>query len=374
MDIQMVDLRGQYLTMKAEIDAAIQEVIGAAAFIRGPQTAEFERNLAAYLNSRFALGVGNGTDALQIAFMALGIGQGDEIITSAFTFIATAEAAALLGARAVFADIDPRTFNLDPSRIEDLLTPRTKAIVPVHLFGQAADMDPILEIAARHDLLVVEDNAQAIGAQYKGRTTGTLAHLGCLSFFPSKNLGAYGDGGAITAQDESLFERVRMISNHGSRKKYFNEIVGVNSRLDTLQAAILGVKLRYMDRFSAARLSAADYYDRLFSAEEAISVPFRTPLGSHVFHQYTIRVSPSVKDGRDGLSAHLKTKGIPHAVYYPVPLHRLPVFAGNALLARQDDLPETERASREVLSLPMHTELTREQQERVASSVIEYIR
>ena len=374
MDIQMVDLQGQYLEIKQEVDAAIQEVINDSAFIRGPQAAAFERALADYLGGGHALGVGNGTDALQIAFMALDIGPGDEVITSAFTFIATAEAAALLGARAVFADIDPQTFNLDPSRIEELITPRTKAIVPVHLFGQSADMDPIMEVASRHGLPVVEDNAQAIGADYKGRKTGVIGDIGCLSFFPSKNLGAYGDGGAITTRNQALHDRARMISNHGSQKKYYNEIVGVNSRLDTLQAAILGVKLKHMDRYAASRRAAADRYDALFAGADAISVPYRNTFGAHVFHQYTIRVDPAVKDGRDGLAAHLQSKGIPHAIYYPVPLHRLPVFHGDAHAAGHGDLTETERAAREVLSLPMHTELTADQQERVADAVLEYLR
>ena len=374
MDIQMVDLRNQYLEIKDEIDAAIQEVIDETGFIRGPQAAAFERELAQYVGSKHALGVGNGTDALQIAFMALGIGPGDEVITSAFTFIATAEAAALLGARAVFADIDPATFNLDPSKIEELITPRTKAIVPVHLFGQAADMDPILEIARRHSLPVVEDNAQAIAADYKGRKTGTIGDMGCLSFFPSKNLGAYGDGGAITSNDDELFARARMISNHGSQKKYYNEIVGVNSRLDTLQAAILSVKLRHMDRYVAARQAAADRYDELLGDIEAVTTPVRNTFGTHVFHQYTIRVNPDVKGGRDGLAEHLKANDIPHAVYYPVPLHRLPVFMGDAHAAGHGDLTQTERACREVLSLPMHTELTENQQQRIADAIIEYIR
>ena len=369
----MVDLRGQYLEIKEEIDAAIQDVLDTTAFIRGPQAADFERKLAAYLDARYALGVGNGTDALQIAFMALGVGPGDEVITSAFTFIATAEAAALLGARAVFADIEPDTFNLDPSKIEELITPRTKAIVPVHLFGQSADMDPILQVAARHGLPVVEDNAQAIGADYKGRKTGTIGDIGCLSFFPSKNLGAYGDGGAITTQDEALHARVRMISNHGSQKKYYNEIVGVNSRLDTLQAAILRVKLKYMDRYVAARQAAADRYDEMLGGVAGVTVPFRHSYGAHVFHQYTIRVDPGVKSGRDGLADHLKTKNIPHAVYYPVPLHQLPVFIGEAHSAGHGDLRETERAAREVISLPMHTELTAEQQEYVVAAIKEYL-
>lgn len=370
MHLEMVDLRGQYLAIKDEIDAAIQEVLDSTQFIRGDVVARFEAELAAYLGGPHALGVANGTDALQIAFMALGIGPGDEVITSAFTFVATAEAAALLGAVPVFADIDPRTFNLDPSKVEALITPRTKAIVPVHLFGQPADMDPILAVARRHGLAVVEDNAQAIGAAYKGRKTGYLGDVGTLSFFPSKNLGAYGDAGAVQTGDAALYERMKMISNHGSRRKYYNEVVGVNSRLDTLQAAILRVKLRHLDAYARARREAADRYDALFAGHEPITTPYRDPSGEHVFHQYTIRVSAAVPGGRDALAEHLKARGIPHMVYYPVPLHRLPIFAEGG--ARWGDLAETERAAAEVLSLPMHTELTAEQQEYVAAAVLEF--
>lgn len=370
MQIEMVDLHGQYLALKDEIDAALQQVIDETAFIKGPAVGQFECELAGHLGGSYALGVGNGTDALQVAFMALGLGPGDEVITSAFTFIATAEAAALLGARPVFADIDARTFNLDPARIEALITERTKAIVPVHLFGQPADMDPILEIARRHGLTVVEDNAQAIGAAYKGRPVGYLGQAGCLSFFPSKNLGAYGDGGAVLTNDEALYEQLRKIANHGSLKKYYNEVVGVNSRLDTLQAAILRVKLRHLEAFAAARQAAAERYDALLGGSEVIEVPYRAPDRTHVFHQYTIRVAPSV--GRDGLAAHLKARGIPHAIYYPVPLHELPVFAGQEA-SGHGPLPETERACREVLSLPMHTELTEAQQQYIAEAVLDYV-
>lgn len=373
MDLEMVDLRGQYLAIKDDVDAAIQEVIDATQFIRGSVVGQFECELAGYLDGSYALGVANGTDALQIALMALGVGPGDEVITSAFTFIATAEAAALLGAHAVFADIDPKTFNLDPAQIEALITPRTRAIVPVHLFGQPADLDPILEIARRHDLYVVEDNAQAIGSTYRGRKTGFIGDVGCLSFFPSKNLGAYGDAGAVLTGDGALYERMKMISNHGSKQKYYHEIVGVNSRLDTLQAAILRVKLRHLDAYTRARQAAADRYDALFAGSELVETPHRASYGTHVFHQYTIRIAPEVPDGRDGLAAHLKAQGIPHAIYYPVPLHRLPVFAQQEG-ARHGDLTETERAAAEVISLPMHTELTEDQQRYVADAVLDYVR
>lgn len=368
--IEMVDLRGQYRAIKEEIDAAIREVLDEGAFIRGPVVGQFECALAGYLKGGYALGVANGTDALQIAFMALGIGPGDEVITPAFTFIATAEAALLLGATPVFADIDPRTFNLDPSAVEPLVTERTRAIVPVHLFGQPADMDPILEIAARRGLHVVEDNAQAIGATYRGRTAGYLGAIGCLSFFPSKNLGAYGDAGAVLTRDEALYERMKMIASHGSRRKYYNEVVGVNSRLDTLQAAILRVKLRHLDAYTAARQAAAERYDALFAGSPLVTTPYRSPDATHVFHQYTLRVNPAVPGARDGLAAALKNAGIPHAVYYPVPLHQLPVFAGTA---RQGDLTETERAAAEVLSLPMHTELTADEQAFIADVVLGHL-
>ncbi|GIV59964.1 DegT/DnrJ/EryC1/StrS family aminotransferase [Rhodocaloribacter litoris] len=374
MNLQMVDLRGQYLAMKDEMDAALQEVLASTQFINGPEVGKFECELAGYLGGSYVLGVANGTDALQVAFMALGIGPGDEVITPAFTFIATAEAAALLGAVPVFCDIDPKTFNLDPNRLEALITPKTKAIVPVHLFGQPADMDPILEIARRHGLYVVEDNAQAVGATYKGRHTGFIGHVGTLSFFPSKNLGCYGDGGAILTNDEALYHRMRLIANHGSQRKYHNEVVGVNSRLDALQAAVLRVKLRRLDAYTEARRAAADRYDALFDGIPGLAVPYRDPNGRHVFHQYTLRVAPEVPGGRDGLAAHLKARGIPHAIYYPVPLHRLPVFAGGAAPARYDDLPETDRAAAEVLSLPMHTELTAEQQAYIADAVHAYVR
>jgi len=368
----MVDLRGQYLALKAEIDAALAEVLDTTHFIKGPIVGKLECELAGYLEGAYVLGVANGTDALQIAFMALGIGPGDEVITSSFTFIATAEAAALLGATPVFVDIDPRTFNLDPAQIEAWITPRTRAIVPIHLFGQSADLDPILEIAERHGLYVIEDNAQAIGATYKGRKVGFLGDVGTLSFFPSKNLGAYGDGGAVLTNDEALYERMKMITNHGGRHKYYNEIVGVNSRLDALQAAILRVKLRRLEAFIDARSRAADRYDALFAGHAAITTPYRAPEGRHVFHQYTLRIAQDVPGGRDALTDHLKARGIPHAVYYPVPLHQLPVFSAPGAM-RHGDLTQTEQAAAEVVSLPMHTELTEEQQAYIARSVLDFV-
>lgn len=364
-NIQMVDLRGQYLAIKEELDTAIQGVLDATNFIKGAPVAEFESELAAYLEGDYALGCGNGTDALQLAFMALGLGAGDEIITPAFTFVATAEAAAVIGAVPVFAEIDPQTFNMDPAKIEALITPRTRAIVPVHLFGQPADLDPIMEIANRYGLYVVEDCAQAVGARYKGRRVGYTGHFGTLSFFPSKNLGAYGDGGAVLSNDEALIQRARMIANHGSKKKYFNEMVGINSRLDTLQAAILRVKLKHLDQYIAARKQAAAIYDELFAGHEEIVTPYTAPNTEHVFHQYTLRVQ-----NRDAVATHLKSLNIPCAVYYPVPLYGLPVYKE---LTAPGALPETEKACAEVISLPMHTELTQEQQAYIASNMLSFL-
>ena len=372
--LAMVDLKTQYSRIRQEIDDAVQAVLDSAHFIRGPVVGEFECSLAGYLDVPFVHGVANGTDALQVALMALDVGPGDEVLTSPFTFIATAEAAALLGARAVFADIEPDTFNIDPARIEEKITERTKAIVPVHLFGQPANMGPIMEIASRHKLPVVEDNAQSVGAKYEDQPAGAIGDIGTLSFFPSKNLGAYGDGGAVLTRDQSLYERMRMIASHGSRKKYFNEIVGVNSRLDAMQAAILKVKLNHLDDFISRRIAAADVYDELLGNLPGVTRPTRADYATHVFHQYTIRVSAELEGGRDGLSAHLKSKQIPHAVYYPKGLHQLPVFLDGEHAVPPGELPQTEAAAAEVLSLPMHTELTRQQQERVAEAIVEFSR
>ncbi len=367
----MVDLRGQFEHIREEVLTGIEEVLTTSAFIKGPAVQRFEQALAEKLGGTYAVGVGNGTDALQIAFMAVGLKPGDEVITSPFTFIATAEAAALLGARPVFVDIDPHTFNIHPEHIEAAITPRTRAIVPIHLFGQPADMAPIMEIAERHHLMVIEDNAQSIGARYQGSSVGYIGHLGTLSFFPSKNLGAYGDGGAVLTNDPELHERVRMVANHGARKKYYHETVGVNSRLDTLQAAILEVKLRHLDRYTEARQAAADRYDALFAGEERIQTPYRRPDRTHVFHQYTIRIKGLTPEKRTILQQKMKEAGIPTAVYYPVPLHQLPVFAH---LTHPLPLREAERASEEVLSLPMHTELTADQQSYIAETLLKTLK
>lgn len=364
-DIQMVDLRGQYLRLKDEIDVALAQVMDSARFIRGPVVSSFESALADYTKTDHAIGVANGTDALQISYMALGIGSDDEIITPSFTFISTAEAAALLGAVPVFADIDPDTYCLDPASIEACITSRTRAIVPVHLFGQSTDMDPILSLASKYNLAVIEDNAQAIGATYHGTPTGSLGTMGTCSFFPSKNLGAYGDGGAILTANPELAAQVRMITNHGGRHKYYNEAVGVNSRLDALQAAILEVKLKHLESFIQRRQQAAAYYNLLFENVDEIVCPHEAPWGRHVYHQYVIRVNR-----RDELMKSLSKAGIPCAIYYPVPLHHQPVFGGEN---NQTVLPATEQACNEVLALPMHTELTHEQQEAVAEKVIAHI-
>ena len=365
MNIQMVDLRGQYLRIKDEVDRALADVLDSAYFIRGPVVSRFETALADYTESRHAIGVANGTDALQISYMALGIGPGDEIITPSFTFIATAEAAALLGAIPVFADIDPDTFCLDPASVESLVTPRTKAIVPVHLFGQSADMDPLLELGARYNIPVIEDNAQAIGATYKGSSTGSMGTMATCSFFPSKNLGAYGDGGAILTPNPELEAQARMITNHGGRHKYYNEAVGLNSRLDALQAAILEVKLRHLESFTERRRTAAARYHSLFESTNEITCPHEADWGRHVYHQYVIRTQ-----NRDDLTDALSESGIPYGIYYPVPLHQQPVFGGPENSAH---LPETEKACAEVLALPMHTELTPAQQEYIAEVVISHV-
>ena len=366
--IQMVDLHAQVAALRPDLDAALAEVLDSGAFVRGPFVKRFEEGLSAFYDGAQVVGVANGTDALQIAYMALGVGPGDEVIMPAFTFYATAEAAALLGATPVFVDIDPRTFNLDPALIEAAITPRTKAIVPVHLYGQSADMDPILALAEAHGLAVIEDAAQSVGARYKGRFTGLLGDAGCLSFYPSKNLGAYGDGGALLTTDAEMAASLRRIANHGSERKYYNTHVGVNSRLDAMQAAILSVKLPHLDAWTAARRAAADRYDELLGDLDGLVLPHRASYADHVFHQYTLRVQHGL---RDELAAHLKDAGVPTMIYYPVPLHRLPVFAH--LGYAEDALPETEAASREVLSLPMHPDLTEAQLLHIAETVRSFV-
>ena len=364
MKIQMVDVVGQYQKIKGEVDAAIHRVLDSGQFIMGKEVGELEKHIASYLGVPHAVACASGTDALQIAMMAMEIGPGDEVITTPFTFVATAETIGLLGAKPVYVDIDPRTFNLDPSRIAAVITPRTRAIIPVHLYGQPAEMEPIMAIARQHGLKVIEDSAQALGASYHGAKVCAIGDVGCISFFPSKNLGAFGDGGMIVTHDEQLAGRMRMVAAHGSRIRYYHEVLGVNSRLDTLQAAILLVKARHLDAWNAERRRAADRYTALL-AGTPVTLPFVAPGREHIFHQYTVRAPR-----RDDLAARLKERGIPHAIYYPVPLHLQKAFAMSG--GKPGDFPVTEQAAREVISLPMHSELTEEQQRTIAQAIREF--
>lgn len=364
--MKMVDLNGQYERLKAEIDEAVEKVLASGAYIKGTEVTEFQENLSRFLSIPHVIGCGSGTDALQIALMALGLQPGDEVITTPFTFIATAEVMALLRVQPVFVDVEEKTFNLDIHQINAAITPRTKAILPVHLYGQSANMDPLLQIAEKHGLYVVEDACQSIGAEYifadgQRKMTGTMGTFGCTSFFPTKNLGCYGDGGAMFTHDAELAKLAACIANHGAEKKYHHERVGVNSRLDTLQAAILNVKLRHLGEFTQARQSAADRYDTLFADCDWLTVPYRASYSTHVFHQYTVRLADRVN--RDQLQELLRAEGVPTMVYYPVPLHLQPVFA--ELGYRRGDFPVAEHLADTVLSLPMHTELTAQEQEKV---------
>lgn len=367
--IQMVDLKSQYLRIKPEVDAAIQRVLDSTAFIQGAPVREFEQQLSKYADSKYVVSCGNGTDALTAALLALGVGPGDEVITVPFTFIATVEAIAQVGAKPVFVDVSEDSFMMDAAKLETAITPKTKAIIPVHLYGQSADMEAILDVAKKHNISVIEDACQAVGAAYTfsdGRVNqaGTMGAIGCLSFFPSKNLGCYGDGGALMTQDEALSLRLRMICRHGSKERYRHEIVGINSRLDTLQAAILNVKLNHLDAFITARREAADYYHSALSGLEWLILPKTSPNSTHTYHQFTV----TVKNGeRDKLKQHLADHGIPTMVYYPVPAHLQPAYA--SLNYREGDFPIAERLCSEVLSLPMHTELTEEQLEYICHTI-----
>jgi dTDP-4-amino-4,6-dideoxygalactose transaminase len=360
----MVDVVGQYGHIKKEVDEAIHSVLDSGMFIQGKEVGELERALADYLGVKSAVACASGTDALQIAMMALGIGPGDEVITTPFTFVATAETIGILGAKPVYVDIDGRTFNIDPALIEAAITARTKAIIPVHLYGQSADMEPLLAVARAHGLPVIEDAAQALGASYRGRKVCSLGTIGCISFFPSKNLGCFGDGGMVVTNDSALAESMRVIAAHGSRVRYYHDVLGLNSRLDTLQAAILRVKLPHLEEYNNARRRAAARYNELL-AGLPVTVPFIAPGVDHIFHQYTLRVPK-----RDGLAALLREKGIPHGVYYPVPLHLQKAFAMSG--GKKGDFPVTERATEEVISLPMHTELTEEHLKFITGAVREF--
>lgn len=370
--LQMVDLKQQYQEIKNEIDDAVLKVIESAAFINGPQVQSFAKDLGEYQNVKHVIPCANGTDALQIALMALDLEPGDEVITPSFTFIATTEVIALLRLKPVFVDVDPHTFCIDPKEIEKVITSRTKAIIPVHLYGQAANMEEIMKIAAENKLAVIEDNAQAIGCDYyfsNGSTskTGSIGTIGTTSFFPSKNLGCYGDGGAILTNNDELANLMRMIANHGQSKRYYHDRVGCNSRLDTIQAAILEVKLRYLDKYINARREAADYYDKAFAGNSKIKTPCRAPYSRHVFHQYTL-----ILDGidRDRLHSYLAEQNIPAMIYYPVPAHRQKMFSD--FDSDKTELPATDWLTERVISLPIHTELDEEQLSFIASKVLEF--
>ncbi len=373
MNIPMVDLKSQYKKIETEVDNKIQNVIKNTSFINGEDVKELRKEIENYLNAKHVITCGNGTDALQIAMMALGLQPGDEVISSDFTFIATVETIALLKLTPIMVDVDPETYIISPEAIENAITSKTKAIIPVHLFGQCADMDRIMEIADKHNLYVIEDTAQAIGSDFsseKGWTkkAGTIGHIGCTSFFPSKNLGCYGDGGALFTNDDNIAKKIESIVNHGMKVRYYHDRIGVNSRLDTIQAAVLRVKLPHLDEYNAARRAAADYYDRAFCECEKIVTPKRFKKSTHTFHQYTL----ILKDvDREGLQAHLKSKGVASAVYYPVALHNQKAFQGYDY--NENDYPVTDELCKTVLSLPMNTELSQNILKYITDSVLEFV-
>lgn len=367
--IHMSDLYGQYLSIKSEVDDAIQEVIKSTRFIKSGKVLDFENKLSDYLNTN-VITCGNGTDALQIAFMALDLQPGDEVITTPFTFIATVEVLVLLGLKPVFVDVDPGTYNLDTTCIECEISNQTKVLLPVHLYGQCANLEPLTELAEKNNLVVVEDACQALGTEYiftngQKKPAGTIGQIGCNSFFPSKNLGAFGDGGAIYSSDDELASKIRSIANHGQSKKYFYERIGVNSRLDSMQAAILEVKLKYIDKHIKARQKAAEFYDSRLKNIDEIQLPSRVNYSTHTFHQYTIRT-----EARDDLKKYLEKQGIPSMIYYPKPIHLQKGY--HFLGYKKGDFPVAERLSETVLSLPMHTELTEEQLNYITNKIISY--
>ncbi|MHC1778234.1 MAG: DegT/DnrJ/EryC1/StrS family aminotransferase [Lentimicrobium sp.] len=372
--IAMVDLKSQYEKIKPEIDQAIHEVINSTAFINGPAVKGFQEDLEKYLGVKHVIPCANGTDALQVAMMALGIQPGDEVITTNFTFIATAEVIALLGYIPVVVDVDPDTFNIDPESVRRAITPKTKAIVPVHLFGQCADMDALMEIAGEHNLFIIEDACQAIGADYifadgTRKKAGTIGQVGCTSFFPSKNLGCYGDGGAIFTNDDDLAKQLRSVVNHGMTVRYYHDFIGVNSRLDSIQAAVLKVKLARLDEYAAARNRAADYYDNAFRNHPNLKIPGRFERSTHVFHQYTLVTSDT---DRNALIEFLTKKEVPAMIYYPVPLHMQKAYLDPRY--KEGDFPVTEHLCKTVISLPMHTELDEEQLAWITGSVLEFFK
>ena len=371
--IQMVDTKNQYLKIKTEVDAAIHEVLDSAAYIGGKSVATFTNSLNNYIGSKHTIACANGTDALQIAMMALGLQPGDEVIAPSFTYIATTEVVALLKLTPVFVEVDKETFCIDPQSIRKAITPKTKAIVPVHLYGHAAPMEAIMAIAKEYNLFVIEDNAQAIGCNYTFsdgtvKKTGSIGHIGCTSFYPSKNLGAFGDGGAIFTNDDVLADKMKMIANHGQSVRYYHDVVGCNSRLDAIQAAVLNIKLVHLDNYITARQTAANHYTKAFAKNDKIVTPEISPYSSHVFHQYTL-----VLNGidRDGLNAYLAEKKIPSMIYYPVPGHKQKMFASFGL--QNIELPITDWLTERVISLPMHTELDPEQLEFITTEVLNYI-
>lgn len=374
MSIQMVDLRGQYDQIHSELDEAILQAVRSTNFINGPEVKRFQKNLEAYLSVSNVIPCANGTDALQVAMMALGLKPGDEVIVPAFTYVATAEVIALLGLIPVWVDVDPVTFNISPTAFEQAITDKTKAVVPVHLYGQCAPMEEIMRIARMHQLFVIEDTAQAIGAEYTFSDgskvkAGTIGDIGCTSFFPSKNLGCYGDGGALYSNNQDLAKVIRMIANHGQAQKYHHELVGVNSRLDTIQAAILDVKLKYLDGYSAARQKAATIYDELLRDVHQIITPVRVDNSTHVFHQYTLMIN----DGsRDQLKKYLESVDIPCMIYYPVPMHLQKAYLSERY--PEGSFPIAERLSKQVLSLPIHTQMTVEEQQTIAGAIQSFFR
>lgn len=372
--IQMVDLKSQYEKIKNEVDSAIQNVINTTTFINGPEVKAFQADLEKYLQVKHVIPCANGTDALQIAMMALDLKPGDEVITADFTYVATAEVIGLLGLKPVLVDVIPDTFDIDVTAIEKAITPKTKAIVPVHLFGQCANMEAIMALAKKHNLYVIEDTAQAIGADYfykdgSKQKAGTIGTIGCTSFFPSKNLGCYGDGGALFTNDDALAAKIRMIANHGQSVQYVHDSIGVNSRLDSIQAAILRVKLRDLDNYAKARNTVANYYDKAFANHPKIKTPARASFSNHVFHQYTLQLNGV---DRVALKDYLASKEIPAMVYYPIPLHMQKAYIDPRYKA--GDFPVTEQLCASVISLPMHTELEEETLKYITDSVLEFLK
>jgi UDP-2-acetamido-2-deoxy-ribo-hexuluronate aminotransferase len=365
--IKMVDLHAQYMRIRPEIDSAIEDVLTSTAFIQGPQVSSFADALSKYTGAKHVIPCANGTDALQIAMMALDLKADNEVILPVHTYVATAEVIALLGLKPVFVDVDPDTYNIDISAIENKITQKTKAIVPVHLYGQCADMEPLLSLAQKHNLYVIEDAAQALGAKYtfkdgKVKSAGTMATIGTTSFFPSKNLGCFGDGGALFTNDEALATKIKMIANHGQKQKYHHDVIGINSRLDTLQAAILEVKLKYLDEYAQRRNEVASRYDNAFAGDKGLSIPVRSANSTHVFHQYTLKT-----DRRDELKSYLDKHHIPSMIYYPVPLHLQKAYRRKGF--EEGSFPVTEKLSKSVISLPIHTEMDKETLDYICSTI-----